>query len=168
MAIVLTSCSLNLSLLTKLTNGLDLSSPVDNLSFSVTDSLTNGDAIDLANMVWHDRRTLGAATTEDIDLAASLTSAFGTTLTFTKIKGLFIKNRSVATDAILSVGGDTNSVPLFGATNDLIKIGPDGLLAWWNPAAAGIAVTAGTGDIIQIANAGAASADYDIVIVGVV
>lgn len=127
--------------------------------------LADGTAIDQVDGWWRDRRSLAAAA-EDIDLRGGLTDGFGVAIAFAKLKVLIIRNRSIVAGETLSVGGDAASVPLFGAVNDIINVGPGGLLVWVNPSLAGIAVTATTGDIIQV-DSGAATIEYDIIVGGI-
>jgi len=58
-------------------------------------------------------------------------------------------------------------VPLFLAASDGISVRPGGLFCWAAPDATAVAVTAGTGDLLAIANSGAGtSVTYDVVIIG--
>ncbi len=131
----------------------------------MSQTLANGTGVDQVDAWWNDRRTLAAAA-EDIDIRGGLTDSFGVALAFQKLKVLIIRNRSTVAGEILTVGGDANSVPLFGAANDTIKVGPGGLFLWINPSLAGVAVAAGTGDIIQV-DSGAATISYDLIVGGV-
>ena len=144
---------------------LDLSTPVDAGAIALTDELLHGTAIDQADLLWHDRRTL-AATSENLDLAGGLTDAFGQTLTFAKIKALLIKNRETIAGRTLKVGGHaTAAFLLFDNATDIYTIGPDGILLVWDPALAGKVVTATTGDLLKI-DAGANTVAYDILLIG--
>jgi hypothetical protein len=82
--------------------------------------------------------------------------------TFTKLHGILVENKH-ATQTI-TVGGDANSVPIFGDPADTVTIGPGGcfLLDYGGD---GYAVTAGTGDILQVVGSGASTA-YQITIWG--
>lgn len=64
----------------------------------------------------------------------------------------------------------TNGLVLFAAASDaLAGLKPGGLFLFTDPSAPGLAVTAGTGDLLTISNSGAGtSVTYDIVIVGTV
>lgn len=167
MGTILTNATLELTLSWLFENELDLANAKDNASLSVSDELTDGNAIDAAEIVWHDERTVSASGTDSLDLAGGLTDAFGNTLTFTKIKGVAVKNKSTTAGDILTLGGNANGVPLFSDTSDKLKINPDGLFLWWDPSAAGITVTATTGDILDIIETGGSnSVTYQIVIVG--
>ena len=150
-------------------NNPDLSTIKDIASLSVDDSLANGTAIDQADVLWHDRRTLAASTSEDLDLAGSLVSALtGAAVTFAKIKCIYIKNRASTAGYILAVGGASSNqfVGWVANASDIVNIGPDGVMLLWNPSLAGYAVTASTGDLLKINNTGGGSLDYDIVLIG--
>lgn len=147
---------------------LDLGNVLDVNSLEVTDELASGTAVDQADLIFHDRRTLTASANDDIDLAGSLVDAFGDTLTFAKIKGILIRNRSTTVGDILNIGGGSaNFINWIAAAGDIVKLGPGGVFLLWNPSTAGYAVTATTADILRITEAGGAnSVDYDIVLIG--
>lgn len=149
------------------TNPLDLSTTIDQPTIDFGDTLIQGTGTDQANMVWGDQRSL-SATSENLDLAGGLTDVFGTTITFTYIKGLLIKNSTATAGANLLVGGAAANAwyAPFNAATDIVKVGPNGSLLIWHPGA-GWAVTAGTGDILKI-DSGAATIIYKIMIIGLV
>ncbi len=94
-----------------------------------------------------------------------LTDPFGTTLIFAKVKVIIIENLSTA--RTLTVGGATDYplVNWVGSATDTIKIPPGGFFAICAPGA-GYAVTAGTGDLLKIANDAGTSCIYNIIIIG--
>jgi len=158
-----------ISLLSTYVNPLDLSTPVDSVSTDWTKSFTNGTGNDEANLVWHDTRSL-AATSEDLDLNAALTSTLvggAVTVKFTNIKALYIRNNSTTTTEILAVGGAAGNqfINWVANTSDIVNIGPSGILALINPLD-GYDVTAATGDLLKI-DSGADTFTYDIWIVGI-
>lgn len=148
------------------TSVLDLTTAQENTRLSFDDELADGTgAVDTANYIWSDRRTL-TATTETLDLAGGLTNAFGTALTFARIKGLLIHNRNTTVGNTLTIGGAaSNQFLLFDDASDEYTIGPNGIFFIWEPSAAAKVVTASTGDILKF-DAGAATITYDIIIVG--
>lgn len=148
----------------------DLATPSVDLSWVKTIALANGNAANQANALWHDQRTIAASANDDLDLAGVLVDAFGAVLTFTKIKGLFVAAAAANTNDVLVGGLGTNGFfSWLGATGDLVKVGPGGLLALVRPDNAGYAVTAATADLLRVTNgAGGTSVVYDIVLVGVV
>lgn len=129
--------------------------------------LAHGSGANQANKVFTDQRTIAASTTEDLDLnGGGLLDALGTVLVFAQVRVLYIK-AAIANVNNITLFGDANSVPILGTAATTVTLKPGGIFLFVDPSAAGVAVTAGTGDIIQVANAGAGtSVVYDIIIVG--
>ena len=149
------------------TSSLDLVTVQSNLRQQYALSLADGVSADQADMVFSDQRTIAASTTEDLDVDdGGLLDAFGTAFTIAKLKVLVVCAASGNTNTV-DVGGDANSVPFFDDATDLMLVHPGGCLTITNPVLAGYAVTAATGDIIQVANGGAGTTvTYDVVIIG--
>lgn len=135
------------------------------LAFPATDSLATGTAINQASKLWYDTRTLSAAS-DELDLAGGVTDAFGTALTFAKIKKLVIRNNVTTAGYTLTVGpGTTNGIStIWGATTDSEIIGPDGFMVKANPSD-GFVITGGSADTLLI-DAGSATVTYDIIVIG--
>jgi len=130
--------------------------------------LANGTGLDQADLMFSDQRTLGPSTSEDLDLAGSLTDAFGNTISFARIK-LLALFAAVANGDNLHVGAASLNqwATLFGAGTDLLVLRPGGAIIAFAPDATGYTVTAGTGDLLAIDNQDAGgSATYDIILVG--
>ena len=162
------SGKLTAALQATLTGPLDLSTPVDPLDFSkIFDFATGtGTTSGNADMSWHDTRTLTASATENLDLAGSLTNAFGTTQTFARIKAVIVFAAVANTNNVNVIREGTNGVPLFLAAGDGVPVLPGGVFVWVAPAA-GVAVTAGTGDLLTFTNsAGSTSVTYSIIVIG--
>lgn len=129
--------------------------------------LSSGTGASQCDLRYRAQRTLAASANEDLDLAGVLTDAFGTTLTFVKVRGIWV----------LAATGNTNSVIIkpaaangflgpFGAAAHTITLPPGGVFMATAPDA-GWSVTAGTGDKINVANSAAGtSVTYDIHIIG--
>jgi hypothetical protein len=135
-------------------------------------SYSNGSGEYQVNAFYSDTRSL-AATNEsfDFDLASgagSIIDGFGTQLVFTKIKLLYVKNKSTTASQRLTLSGDfltgVATSPL-GGTAPTIVIGPGGIALLDSPID-GFAVTATTGDVLTITNT--ATFSYDIIILGIV
>lgn len=155
------------SLVATLTNPLDLSTPDDSLDYVKRITLANGTGANQGNMMWHDQRTLAASATEDLDLAGSLTNAFGATQTFARIKAIIVYAATGNTNNVNVTRPAANGVPLFLAAGDGIPVRPGGLFMWISPDATGVAVTAGTGDLLTFTNsAGSTSVTYDVILIG--
>lgn len=151
----------------------DLSTVVDSgfLDFAV--DLATGTAINTADIVWHDTRTVNSGSNDDLDLSSAsalVRSIFGTNVptTFVKVKAILIKNKSTATGEELQL--DSSVANAFtgwcaGSTTSKKQIGPNSVGVESN-LCDGWAVTAGSADILRITNTGAAPIVYDIVIIG--
>lgn len=150
------------------TNALDLSNVSDRLIKSYLTSLASGTGSGQANTIWHDQRTLAASGTEDLDLAGVLTSTIsGATLTFTKIKLIFIYADPANVNNVVVSRPASNGLVLFSAAADACSVLPGGIFMLTAPQA-GIAVTAATGDLLTITNsAGTTGVNYDVIIAGV-
>lgn len=149
-------------------NDLDLGNdPSYSFKGGKTISFANGTGASQADMVFADQRTIAASTTEDLDVAGgALVDAFGNTFTIAELKVLMVCAAAANTNNVV-LGGDANSVPFFGDATDIVSIKPGGCFQLADPSAGGYAVTAATGDIIQVANSGAGTTvTYDIIIAG--
>lgn len=123
-----------------------------------------------ANVMFTDRRTLAASADEDLDLSGSLASLLGPAV-FARVKTVLIVAAAAnPTDGVLRVTRPSAGVPFPNITaEDSIfpDIGPGGMRLMSEGTAAGVAVTASTADLINIANTSAtAAATYDIVVIG--
>lgn len=143
----------------------DLSSTKDRVELAVSQAFAHGTGNYQADLIFHDKRTLGDGASENLDLAGSLTDVFGTTLTFAKIKAIIIQNLS--TVQTLTVGGAAANafINWVGDATDKINLPPGGAFCLMAPLA-GFAVTADTGDILKIANSAGDPVDYNIWIIG--
>ena len=101
-----------------------------------------------------------------LDLAGSLTDRFGSTITFARIKYVFIRNRSTTDGTDIRVGPDATNgwVGMFIDASDRNKVPAGGFVLWGDPN--GQSVGAGATDELWIQNDGSISVDLDIIIVG--
>ena len=130
-------------------------------------TVANGTGADQADLVFRDQRTLAATTGEDLDLAGSLTDSFGTTITFARVKMLYVASAAANGDTIAVGGAAANQfINWVANATDIVNVSPGGAFMLFAPGATGYAVTAGTGDLLKIYNAHSAEGTYDIVIVG--
>ncbi|MDM4721155.1 hypothetical protein QTQ03_16680 [Micromonospora sp. WMMA1363] len=150
-----------------LSSALDLATASVPLALQQRYTWASGTAADQADLVFHDQRTIAASSNEDLDLAGSLSDAFGATLTFVDLKLLYVAAASGNTNNVRVTRPASNGVPLFLAASDGIDVLPGGMLLWVAPAATTVTVTAGTGDLINVANSSSGtSVTYDVVIIG--
>jgi hypothetical protein len=163
------TASINVNIVANYRGSNDLGAP----SFSLTQSLQpsialgTGTGSGQSDLMFSDTRTLAASGTENIDLAGSLTDAFGTTLTFVTIKVIKICAATANTNNVVVGGAATNTLlGVFSDATDKIAVKPQGCFIWVAPKV-GATVTASTGDILLIANsAGSTGVTYDIIIIG--
>jgi hypothetical protein len=153
----------------ELTQALDLGTGRAAQSLSRSMSLSSGTGAGKADRVFSDRRTLAASATEDLDLTGVLLDAFGSAITFARIKGLIIVAAAGNTNNVVVGAAATNAwATLLGATGTVI-LRPGAFLAVGTGVAdaTGYAVTAGTGDLLKVANSGAGTpVSYDVHIIG--
>jgi hypothetical protein len=148
------------------TSVMDMGTGTFPFTLAVSAAFTDGVASGMADRMFSDSRTLAASATEDLDLAGSLTDAFGAVLTFAKLKLVMIKASSSNTNDVVLSRPASNGVPLFAAAGDSIAIKPGGVFFWYVPGA-GVTVTAATGDLMTLTNsAGGTGVDYDVVLMG--
>lgn len=150
-----------------LSSATDLATATVPLNLVRTLDLASGAGANQANVVWSDRRTIAASTTEDLDFAGGgLTDAVGAAVAPAKVRAILVYASCDNTNNVV-VGGDANSVPFLSTAATTVSVQPCGVFLLTAPATAGIAVTAGTGDIIQVANSSSGtSVTYDIVVIG--
>lgn len=129
--------------------------------------LANGTGAGQADIKWDDQRTVTDGATEDLDLNGVLTDAFGASVDAARIKALYLKAADANTTD-LTIGADVLNpwATFLNATGTItLRPGASVQLIAGAADATGFAVTAGTGDILQVANGAGADADYDIVII---
>ncbi len=132
-----------------------------------TDSLATGVGLDASDYVWVSAaNAITGSATNSHDVAGGLTDVYGNTLTFVKVKGLFIHNLSTTAGDTLTVGGNANALLIFGTATHTHTIGPNGVLFISEPSLAGKAVTAATGDILDVVEDAGNANTYDIAIWG--
>ena len=148
-------------------NDLDLADGSVPLNYAQRLVLTSGTGANQADLIFHDQRTIAASDNEDLDLAGTLVDAFGATLTFARIKAVLFAAAAGNTNNVQVTRPATLGVPLFLAASDGIAVRPGGVFMWAATDATGVAVTAGTADLINVANSGSGTTvTYDVVIVG--
>jgi hypothetical protein len=149
---------LTVSAIAELTSALDLTTGRVPLSWVESFSLDDGSGTNQANRIFHDERTIAASSNDDLDLAGVLLDAFGTTLTFARIKAMFIKaDIGNANNVVVGAAASNTWVGPFGGATHTVAARPGGMLTFISPDATGWPVTAGTGDQLRVANGGAGS-----------
>lgn len=127
---------------------------------------SEGTGADQAQKVFGGERTLASGVGEDLDLAGVLTDAFGGTIAAAAVKGIaIVADKTNTTDLTIGNSGVNAFVGPFGAAAHTLTIGPGDFFVVTRRSAAGMAVTAGTGDILRVANAAGAAAKYRIALI---
>jgi len=145
------------------TSALDQGTVTYPASLTYSQAYADGSGSNAANKLWCDTRTSADA---DPDLAGTLTSGLGATVTFTAIKQIFI-NTPIGNAGNLLVGGAgaNDFINWVGDATDVIVVKPGGHFEL-GVGGTGYAVTAGTGDILGIGSS-SGTATYSICILGV-
>ena len=160
--------SISLKATADLASPLDLVTSVAPLSFSETIALATGTGADQADLIFSDTRTIAASSDEDLDLAGGLTDALGSTLTMVRVKAIIVTADSGNTNNVEVGGASANQfINWVGDASDKIVVMPGGMFCLVAPDATAYAVTAATGDLLNIANSGAGTGvTYSIIIIG--
>jgi hypothetical protein len=133
-------------------------------------TLANGTGAGQADIIFADERTVASNTSDDLDLAGVLTSAFGATINAARLVSVMVINApqsGAANTTALTIGAGSNPVAGFlgGTTPTVGPLQPGGVFLLAADHALGLGVvTAGTADILRITNATGAAATYQIVI----
>lgn len=161
------AASVELSIKATQTGAADLSRAQASVNISKALEFTAGTAATTqANILYSKTRTLAASANEDLDLAGALADALGATIASAEIVLIYIAAASGNTNNVnVSRPASNGFIGPFLAAGDGLKIEPGmfTILASRN----GWAVTAGTGDLINVANSAAGSSvSYDVVVIG--
>lgn len=119
---------------------------------------SDGAAAAMFDRIYAAARTLSGSA-EDLDLAGVLADVYGGTITAVRAKCIYIKNLSTTNNIVVGADGTNPWATLLNSTGTLTL--PPG--AWFvaaTPDATGWAITAGTGDILQVA--GTSGQSYEI------
>lgn len=162
-----------LSYLTGLTYfaGID-SAPSQDLTISKAVHALTGSATDQVDQVYARRRSLASGATELLDLnGSSLKDVFGNNLSFAELCLVLIINEDAdgtPNTTNLTVGAGTNQITnILGSAGATKILRPGDIFLTANFGASGIAaITAGTGDELQIVNAAGATCNYQIILAG--
>lgn len=159
--------NISFSLDATLTGSNDLGNPNQRVMIEKALAFVAGTAaVNQANILYADTRTLAASANEDLDLTGTLSDAFGGSITAAEVVAIFVA----------AAPGNTNSVNVtrpvangfigpFLAAGDGVSVKPGEWQAFVSQS--GWAVTAATGDLLNVANSGAGTpVTYDIVIIG--
>jgi len=128
-------------------------------------SLDTGTGLSQADVIFSDTRT--TAGTDSLDLAGGgLLDNLGNVFAPARVKAIIVFAAAAnPANVLLRRPAAATGVPFMTAAGDEIPIHPGGMVIVWAPSAAGYVVTAGTGDVIEVA-AASGTVTYDIIIIG--
>ncbi|QNJ57615.1 hypothetical protein SEA_KEANU_9 [Streptomyces phage Keanu] len=151
-----------------LTGTTDLASISSPLSFNRAVQLVNGTGAGKADRMFADTRTLAASATEDLDLSGALLDALGGSAAFVRIKGLIVAASKDNTNNVVFGAASSNAWATLLNSTGTVTLRPGAAACFLAGVAdVGWAVTAGTGDLLKVANsAGGTPVNYDIVVIG--
>lgn len=148
---------------------LDMAEIVGDLLKTLVLDLATGTGANKADQLFHDVRTLGDGSNEDLDLYGVLADAFGDTLNMGKIKFLLFYNTSTTQTLTLKPAAANGFLGPFGAAAHTITVKPAtaGNLSWVVLIADpnGYQVTTATNDLFNVANEAGAATDYGVLII---
>jgi hypothetical protein len=145
----------------------DLGAPKMAVNVEKLLSLYEGtDATNKANILFSDTRTLAASSNENIDFSGALTDAFGASIVAAEVVALLVTADAANVNNVQVTRPASNGfIGPFLAAGDGVAIKPGEWMSFVSQS--GWAVTAATGDLLNIANSGAGtSVTYSIIIVG--
>ncbi len=164
----------SLSLVIKCTSHLDrdLSKTDDPMSLSFIQSIASGTAANQGDRIFHDTRTLSAASSENLSMFdfGGAVDPVGQTYALSRVILVIIQNKATTAGYTLKVGGNGTSAawvsPFNSVNTDKLIVEPGGIICLYAGSTAGYAVVNSTNHLLKIDNANAASVDYNIVIIG--
>jgi len=160
------SASLGVSVSAKLSGAPDVGTTAYRADLSKTLQILPGTATTgQADLLFSDTRTLAASGTENLDMTGVLISPLGTTVNAAEIVAIYVEAAAANTNNVVLFGAASNAFngPLSGTTPKYAVEPGEGVLF---TSKKGWTVTAGTGDILLVANSAAGTAvEYTIVII---
>ena len=133
-----------------------------------------GDISD-ADEIWYSREILAGSATNDHDMVGtSEENPLGEAISFSIIRGIIVINQSditfgahtANTTAIIQVMGAANAIPAFTDLTDSVDLHAGDIFMLTRNTVAGIALVAGTADLITIEETNGTEALYDIFVIG--
>ena len=167
-----TNAEINLKLSVAETGDNALTSgPRYNVALKYLQKLSEGVGASQIDLAYVDERSVAASTNDDIDLSGVISTAIGVSFAAVEIVGIVIinapfKSNDPANTSDLTIGAGANPfIGFLAATDTIGPIKPGGIFMLIAGDLAGIGtVTAGTGDILRIANSSGGTAKYQIAI----
>jgi hypothetical protein len=132
--------------------------------------LRNGIGYDQADLAGSKVVTIAASSNSDVDLVGDLVDGQGNVVTFAKIKYLIILNPSLTQTLQVKPAASNGWTGMLADATDKLNIAKAAFAStpninvWSSPQ--GTAITAGTGDLINIINPAGASVDVTVIAIG--
>jgi len=147
---------------------LDLTEVKQALTNTLGVSFTDGALADQAEVLYHDKRALGDAANETIDLQdGSLSDAFGDAITIEKLKFLYIKNLSTTANLLVGAAAG-NQLALFAdPASDKLSLPPLGEFIFIAPDLTGLDTSANADLKLEHDGTGDSAPGYKIIAIGV-
>jgi hypothetical protein len=157
----------NVRLATTLSKTVDFANPTQAIPYSVSKILETGTSAGQADLLWADQITLAASATQDIDLSGSLVDALGAAVVFAKVKAIVLVAAAAnVNNVVLGAAASNQFAGPLGAVTHTVHVRPGGTLVL-EDATTGWTVSAGTGDILRVANSGGTTGvTFDLFIIG--
>ena len=151
---------------TLLSQPLDMSTPQDNLTRKAQINWTNGAGNSQADRQYHDQRTLGIGSHDDLNLVSgALVDGLGQTIALSRVKQIYIKASDSNSGNLIFA--NSHATMFRGPMGSAHLLQPGALNIWAAPNS-GFVITSGTNHTLRISNnTNSASSAYDIIITGV-
>lgn len=159
--------TLSIKCVTALTRTVDFGTSKLPITIGADTTVASGTSAGACDTVYAlEAEVIAASGTLDIDLSAALTDPLGGAAVFAKVDAIILK-ASLSNTNNIHIGGDSAGIgTLFGNVADYIVVKPGGMIAIWG-GGSGYAITATTGDILQIANGSSGSGvTFDLLVLG--
>jgi hypothetical protein len=172
LAFILASCAASADLTSQLdvrlrsdyTGTETLSIPRDNLDYQFTRQWTSGTGSYSCNLVYRSSRTLASGAAESLDIRGGITDVFGDTVSFGRVKALYIENLGSTTLTFGAPDAASGWSAWCGDVADTLLIPASGAHLISSPYD-GFAVSAGS-DTIKISNGSGGTGRYYIWMLG--
>lgn len=132
-------------------------------------AFSDGEAVDGAEVVFHNSYTVSASGSQTLDLTGALVDAFGNTIVFKKLKAIQVRNMSSTAGAKVTLGtpaSEYHDEMFTGSGSESINVRPGGLFLWVDPSEDATAMVADTDDKLTIANGTGAGITVEVTLIG--
>lgn len=130
------------------------------LELGLITSLASGVGASQWDKIYSERdKSVAASGTYDIDLAGSLTDAFGVVITFARVKGLLVMASALNTNnVVVGAAAATQFLGPLDSATSTESVRPGGLYFWFAPDATAFPVGAGATDKLRFTNSSSGTA----------